>query len=55
MTLSIIWRDPDVAADWANSMVAMLNERQRDKALQEAERNVLYLQKEIANSNVISL
>jgi uncharacterized protein involved in exopolysaccharide biosynthesis len=55
VTLSIIWRDPDVAADWANSIVAMLNERQRDKALQEAERNVLYLQKEIANSNVISL
>lgn len=55
VTLSVIWRDPVVAADWANSMVRMLNERQRDKALQEAERNVVYLQKEIANSNVISL
>ncbi len=55
VTLSIIWRDPAVAADWANSMIRMLNERQRDKALQEAERNVAYLQKEIANSNVVSL
>lgn len=55
VTLSIIWRDPVVAADWANSMVRMLNERQRDKALQEAERNVAYLQKEIASSNIISL
>ena len=55
VTLSIIWRDPVVAADWANSMVRMLNDRQRKKALDEAERNVTYLQKEIANTSVISL
>jgi uncharacterized protein involved in exopolysaccharide biosynthesis len=55
VTLSIIWRDPVVAAGWANSMVRMLNDRQRKKALDEAERNVAYLQKEIANTSVISL
>lgn len=53
--LIIIWRDPKLAADWANELVGRLNDRQRAKAQREAERNVQYLQREIANTNVVSL
>lgn len=55
ITVSVRWKDPDVAAEWANEMVKRLNERMRRQALEEAERNVAYLQKEIATATVISL
>jgi uncharacterized protein involved in exopolysaccharide biosynthesis len=55
VTLSIRWRDPATAAIWANEMVRVLNNRLRDKALQEAERNVAYLRQEMAASSVVSL
>ncbi len=55
VTLSIAWTDPQIAADWANAYVSLLNARLREQALQEAERNVKFLQQEIANTNVISM
>lgn len=53
--VSVRWKDPDVAARWASELVKRLNERMRRQALEEAERNVAYLQKEIATATVISL
>lgn len=55
VTLTVEWRDPKVAADWANSMVDLLNDRMRTKSLEESERNVVYLQKEIASTQLVSL
>lgn len=55
VTLSIFWKDPVVAANWANSYAERLNARLRDRALIEAERNVKFLQQEIANTNVVSM
>jgi uncharacterized protein involved in exopolysaccharide biosynthesis len=55
MTLSITWTDPVLATDWANELVRRANERLRAQALQEAERNIKYLQGEIAATNVTSL
>lgn len=53
--LSIQWTDPGVAADWANSYVAKLNDRLRAQALAEAQRNVAFLQREIASTEVVQL
>jgi LPS O-antigen subunit length determinant protein (WzzB/FepE family) len=55
VTISIRWKDPETAAVWANELVKRLNERMRRQALEQAERNVAYLQKEIASATVISL
>jgi LPS O-antigen subunit length determinant protein (WzzB/FepE family) len=55
VTISIRWKDPETAAAWANELVKRLNERMRRQALEQAERNVAYLQKEIATATVISL
>jgi len=55
ITLSIRWTDPNLAAQWANLLVEKLNDRLRGQALQETERNVIYLQREIAATSVISL
>jgi uncharacterized protein involved in exopolysaccharide biosynthesis len=55
VTLSIRWKDPETAANWANLLVERLNDRLRNQALAESERNVAYLQREIAASSVVSL
>jgi uncharacterized protein involved in exopolysaccharide biosynthesis len=55
VTLSIRWKDPETAASWANLLVERLNDRLRNQALAESERNVAYLQREIAASSVVSL
>jgi len=55
VTLSIRWKDPDTAAEWANVLVKRLNDRLRTQAQEESERNVAYLQREIAATSVVSL
>jgi uncharacterized protein involved in exopolysaccharide biosynthesis len=55
VTLGVRWKDGDTAALWANEMVKRLNDRLRNQALVEAERNVAYLQKEMAATGVVSL
>jgi len=55
VTLSVRWKDPDTAAEWANVLVKRLNDRLRTQAQEESERNVAYLQREIAATSVVSL
>lgn len=55
VTLAIRWKDPVVAAEWANLLVSRLNERMRQRALDEAGRNVAYLQSEIGKTDVVSM
>jgi uncharacterized protein involved in exopolysaccharide biosynthesis len=55
VTLSIRWKDADTAANWANLLVKRLNDRLRTQAEAESERNVAYLQREIAATSVVSL
>ena len=55
VTLTVQWKDPKIAAYWANELVDRLNERMRTQALEEAQRNVSYLQREIASTSVVSL
>jgi len=55
VTLAIEWTDPVLAAEWASVLVDRLNSRVRERALQEAETNVIYLQKELGQTNVLTL
>jgi uncharacterized protein involved in exopolysaccharide biosynthesis len=54
VTLTIEWTDATVAADWANALVAKVNMQLRQQALEEAERNVDYLTREMAKTDVVS-
>lgn len=53
--LAIEWTDPELAATWANLMVDDLNERMRQRALQEAEANLAYLRRELGATTLVSL
>ena len=55
VTLSIEWTQPERAAEWANALVQRLNVRLRERALREAETNVVYLQAEMARTNMVTL
>lgn len=55
VTLSMRWKDPDTAASWANAFARRLNERLRDQASTEAERNIAYLRKEMAATNLVPM
>jgi uncharacterized protein involved in exopolysaccharide biosynthesis len=55
VTLGVRWKDADTAALWANELARRVNARLRAEALAEAERNVTFLQKEMAATSVVSL
>jgi uncharacterized protein involved in exopolysaccharide biosynthesis len=54
-TLAIEWRDPVMAANWANKYVADANELLRARALNDASRNIEFLNKQIAKTNSVEV
>jgi len=54
ITLSIDWKDPDIAAEWVNTMVTLLNEHARKRKIRESEMNIQYLRAEIEKATIVS-
>jgi uncharacterized protein involved in exopolysaccharide biosynthesis len=54
-TIDIEWTDPDTAARWANSYVALANELIRTRALDESSRNISYLNAQVAKTESVEL
>ena len=52
ITLSISWKDPEVAAQWANDLVKQLNEQLREQAIADSKKRVGYLEKELAKTTL---
>ncbi len=46
VTLQIDWTDRQEAADWSNELVRLLNEEMRQRAIENADASVSYLEKE---------
>lgn len=55
VTLQIDWTDPQQAADWANLLVERLNDYLRERDIEEAQRSIEFLNRELAKSSVIGL
>lgn len=55
VTVAMEWIDPFLAASWANHFVRFANERLRQRALEQAEANVAYLQAELEATGVVTL
>jgi uncharacterized protein involved in exopolysaccharide biosynthesis len=53
VTLSIEWREPQVAAEWANDLVARANEILRARAIDESRRSIAFLDGELQNTTVL--
>jgi uncharacterized protein involved in exopolysaccharide biosynthesis len=54
-TVAIEWPDPAVAARWANGLVALTNELLRTRAIDEASRNIAYLNRQLEQTNAVEL
>jgi uncharacterized protein involved in exopolysaccharide biosynthesis len=54
-TLSVEWTDPATAARWANGLVALANELIRTHALEEAQRNIAYLNAQSEHTTEVDL
>ena len=55
ITVAVEWRDPQLATEWANKLVADLNAQVRQRAVEEAARSIEYLNKELGKTNIVEL
>jgi uncharacterized protein involved in exopolysaccharide biosynthesis len=53
VTLTIEWRDPQVAARWANDLVRLANDYLRTQAIDQSERNIAYLNEQARKTDVL--
>jgi uncharacterized protein involved in exopolysaccharide biosynthesis len=53
--VTVDWRDPKLAAGWANRLVADLNELARKRAIAEAEASIDYLDRQLKSSQVLEV
>lgn len=54
-TITVDWTDPAIAARWANDFVALANDLLRTRAIEESTRNIEYLNKQLAQTNVVEI
>jgi uncharacterized protein involved in exopolysaccharide biosynthesis len=55
VTLTISWKEPVFAAKWANELVERVNARLRNEAIEEAEKNIRYLEKQITTATAVEV
>jgi uncharacterized protein involved in exopolysaccharide biosynthesis len=55
VTLTIRWDDPVLAAKWANGLVKMANDYEREAAMVEADRNKAYLTQQAAETDNVGI
>ncbi len=53
VSLQIEWRDPVLAAAWANRLVTAVNQRRREEAISEAQRSIKYAREQLAETSSI--
>ena len=52
VTLSISWKKPEVAAQWANDLVKQLNDQLREQAIADSQKRIGYLEQELAKTSL---
>jgi len=55
VTLTITWTDPEQAAAWVSGLTAMVNAEMRGRAIEEATKSIVFLEKALNETNVLQL
>jgi uncharacterized protein involved in exopolysaccharide biosynthesis len=55
VTVTISWRDPVAASDWANTLVRLTNQVLRERAIAESEQHIAYLTEQAEKASAVSL
>lgn len=53
--LAISWKDPYVAAKWANDLVGVTNDYLRNKAIVQSEKNIAYLNDQASKTDAVGV
>ena len=53
--ITVDWKDPRLARDWANKLVAKFNADAREVARDESQRSLEYLNRELARTEIVEL
>ena len=53
LAVHIDWTDPNIAANWANAMVEMINNHLKEQAIGEAQRSIEYLNEALIKTDVV--
>jgi uncharacterized protein involved in exopolysaccharide biosynthesis len=54
-TLAVDWTDPALAARWANGLIALANDLIRTRALDDASRNINYINRQLEQTNTVEM
>lgn len=55
VTMTVTWRNPVVAAQWANNLVALTNHYLRQQTISRTRRELAYLRQEIRKTNIVEV
>jgi G-rich domain on putative tyrosine kinase/Chain length determinant protein len=55
VTVTVDWYSPQLAAQWANGLIELANDRLRADAIHSAQSSLEYLDKELAKTNVVEI
>jgi uncharacterized protein involved in exopolysaccharide biosynthesis len=55
VTLTVDWKDPVLAAQWANELVRHVNTRLRAEAVEDAEKSIAYLEKQLPQTTSVEV
>lgn len=55
VVVAVTWKDPAVAATWANLLVRQLNDEMRMRALGESQSNIRFLSEQLRNTDVVAI
>ncbi len=55
ITVSVTWRDPQQAAQWANRLVFRVNEMLRARAIEDAEQSMEYLSEQLQKTSQVDM
>ena len=53
--LAIEWKDPHLAAEWANELVLRVNEQMRTRATEDAKKSLAFLQEELKKTSSVEV
>lgn len=55
VTLTILWKDREQAVEWANGLMKKANETLRQRTIEETQRSLDYLEKELQKTSVVDV
>lgn len=55
VTIAVEWKDAEIAATWVSGLIARTNAFLREKAIQESEKNLAYLQQQLRQTGQVEL